>query len=231
MKAFKAHRLPSIVIALSLLAGSANALASKQSAEKYSATDDTGSVIDSEDDNGGSDMVVADEPVAPIPTPGHTDVAALAAPSPSPAPAAAAVAAPAQPAKSFFVAQPAAAADQAQAQAAAPSPSPAAIAAPAAAVADTSASTTVAAAAAAIPTAPAATAVAPVANAAPAPKSAKQAFDRVPRDQVEPLLERLQLVQEIIRHYGRAYDYRVYTVRELENILNRLKAASMQANR
>jgi hypothetical protein len=37
---------------------------------------------------------------------------------------------------------------------------------------------------------------------------------------------RLQLVDSIIRRYGRAYDYRTHTIRELEQILAKLNAST-----
>jgi hypothetical protein len=48
-------------------------------------------------------------------------------------------------------------------------------------------------------------------------------FDAVPADQINPLLRRMKIVQELVQKYGRAYDYRVHTVAELEGILAQLK--------
>lgn len=70
-------------------------------------------------------------------------------------------------------------------------------------------------------------AAAPVAAAPLAPVA--KTYDRVPQDQIDPVLTRLQLVEEIVRRFGRAYDYRTHTVRELEAILQQLKMASLDA--
>lgn len=56
-------------------------------------------------------------------------------------------------------------------------------------------------------------------NQAQATKSKKILFDLVPENQIEPIASRLELVGEIIRKHRRAYDYRVHTVKELEQIL------------
>lgn len=48
-------------------------------------------------------------------------------------------------------------------------------------------------------------------------------YDAVPADQINPLLRRMKIVQELVQKYGRAYDYRVHTVAELEGILAQLK--------
>jgi hypothetical protein len=51
-------------------------------------------------------------------------------------------------------------------------------------------------------------------------------FDPVPQDQAELIARRLQLIDQLIRRHGRAYDYRTLTVRQLESILARLEADS-----
>jgi hypothetical protein len=58
-------------------------------------------------------------------------------------------------------------------------------------------------------------------QAAPA-AAAGAAYDPVPSDQVDGMGRRLKLVEELIRRHGRAYDYRVHTVRELESVLAKL---------
>lgn len=45
------------------------------------------------------------------------------------------------------------------------------------------------------------------------------AFDAVPSDQADSLVRRLKIVEALITRHGRAYDYRIHTVRELEAIL------------
>ena len=61
---------------------------------------------------------------------------------------------------------------------------------------------------------------APVAAAAPA-----RDYDLVPAKQTESIARRLVLVDRLIREFGRAYDYRIHTVKELETILNDLEGA------
>lgn len=56
--------------------------------------------------------------------------------------------------------------------------------------------------------------------------SANPNFDPVPRGQEESIARRLKLVEIMIRRYGRAYDYRMHTLRDLENILAKLDAES-----
>jgi hypothetical protein len=61
-----------------------------------------------------------------------------------------------------------------------------------------------------------------------APKVRKAvAFDAVPVDQTDALVRRLELVQQLIRDYGRAYDYRALTVRQLEGILEALENSEL----
>lgn len=48
-------------------------------------------------------------------------------------------------------------------------------------------------------------------------------FDIVPPDQKGPILNRLILVEKLIREHGRAYDYRAYTTQELEQFLNTIQ--------
>jgi hypothetical protein len=65
----------------------------------------------------------------------------------------------------------------------------------------------------------------PIKTAMPpaAPTTAKVNYDAVPIEQTDAFLKRLQLVSELIQKFGRAYDYRVHTVKELETILSDLK--------
>lgn len=62
---------------------------------------------------------------------------------------------------------------------------------------------------------------------APAPKAPVQknsSYDPVPSDQVNPVVRRLRLVEEIVRKHQRAYDYRMLTTRDLESILASLES-------
>jgi hypothetical protein len=52
------------------------------------------------------------------------------------------------------------------------------------------------------------------------------AFDVVPADQSNAILERLKIVEELIRKYGRAYDYRTHTLKELQLIQGTLESTS-----
>jgi len=56
-------------------------------------------------------------------------------------------------------------------------------------------------------------------------RSESQSFDPVPPAQAESIAQRLKLVEILIRKYGRAYDYRMHTLRDLESILMQLDAA------
>ncbi len=56
-------------------------------------------------------------------------------------------------------------------------------------------------------------------------KTAANAFDPVPENQRGAILKRMQLAEKLVHSYGRAYDYRVTTVKELEQILASLEAA------
>jgi hypothetical protein len=47
-------------------------------------------------------------------------------------------------------------------------------------------------------------------------------FDPVPSDQVDALSRRLTLVNELIRRHHRAYDYRAYTVQDLQTLVAQL---------
>ena len=81
------------------------------------------------------------------------------------------------------------------------------------------------------PSAPKAQAKAPRATpkaqaANPNPVKAEKAeplFDQVPAEQVEGIANRLKLIDTLLRKYGRAYDYRTHTFKELEKILAQLE--------
>ncbi|MGK5082647.1 hypothetical protein WDW37_05020 [Bdellovibrionota bacterium FG-1] len=55
---------------------------------------------------------------------------------------------------------------------------------------------------------------------------ATQPYDPVPVGQVEPLAQRLKLVETLIQRHGRAYDYRIHTIKELQEILSQLDKKS-----
>ena len=55
--------------------------------------------------------------------------------------------------------------------------------------------------------------------------AAKGGYELVPSTQAEPIIHRLKIVEELIRKFGRAYDYRVHTVKELQSILSQLEAS------
>lgn len=63
---------------------------------------------------------------------------------------------------------------------------------------------------------------------APHKPVAAPAFDPVPSDQIPGLTHRLKLVEALIRRHGRAYDYRVHTVKTLETVLARLEASTAE---
>jgi hypothetical protein len=54
----------------------------------------------------------------------------------------------------------------------------------------------------------------------------QEKFDPVPAEQVGLIVKRLRIVERLLREHGRAYDYRSHTLRELEEILNRLQASA-----
>lgn len=55
-------------------------------------------------------------------------------------------------------------------------------------------------------------------------KAKVSSFDIVPEEKIDSIAERLELVERLIREYGRAYDYRSMTRRQLEAELDRLDA-------
>lgn len=68
-------------------------------------------------------------------------------------------------------------------------------------------------------------------QAVPKPAVVKEAYDPVPSDQKGALSIRLKLVEAIIQKHGRAYDYRIHTVRELEALLQRLDSAEKSSSK
>lgn len=57
-------------------------------------------------------------------------------------------------------------------------------------------------------------------------KKSPRTFDPVPSDHIESIAGRLLIVEEILRKYGRAYDYRSHTTNELQRILTKLDRAA-----
>lgn len=57
----------------------------------------------------------------------------------------------------------------------------------------------------------------------PAPKQeARINYDKVPASETAPLMQRLKLVEQLIERHHRAYDYRAFTVKQLQEILKAL---------
>ncbi len=85
----------------------------------------------------------------------------------------------------------------------------------------------VASAEAVLPSPPAPPAQAHAPASVPAqPESAQAergAYDPVPSNQRAAIARRLRLAEKLILEYGRAYDYRIHTVAELEHILEKLQ--------
>lgn len=69
-----------------------------------------------------------------------------------------------------------------------------------------------------------AAAPAPVPTDAPKVLAAPVIYDSVPGDQKDAVLKRIRLVETLVAKYGRAYDYRAYTIAQLEKALNRLES-------
>lgn len=65
-------------------------------------------------------------------------------------------------------------------------------------------------------------------SAAPRETPNTTAFDVVPSDQTDALIKRLKLVETLIKRYGRAYDYRVLTTKDLEGLLAKLEAVPVE---
>jgi hypothetical protein len=60
---------------------------------------------------------------------------------------------------------------------------------------------------------------------------ASPTYDTVPIEQTDAFVKRLGLVSEILKKYGRAYDYRMHTVKELETLLNELGRTEVKSIR
>ncbi|MBL7716871.1 MAG: hypothetical protein JNL01_15505 [Bdellovibrionales bacterium] len=83
-----------------------------------------------------------------------------------------------------------------------------------------------------LPAAPVAEAPNPPTNPIPVPVTATVAaapapvktYDEVPDGLADALEKRLDLVEKLIRDHKRAYDYRSHTVKQLEEILEKLEA-------
>jgi hypothetical protein len=79
-------------------------------------------------------------------------------------------------------------------------------------------------------------AAAPEPTPAPALKSAapadRGAYDPVPSNQRASIAKRLKIVERLILEHGRAYDYRIHTLAELELLLRKLekKASGPQSS-
>lgn len=71
----------------------------------------------------------------------------------------------------------------------------------------------------------------PVVPPPPPPHEDVVPFDPVPKSQKVAIRKRIQLVDRMIAKYGRAYDYRTHTLRELQNILAELEAQAKQRRR
>lgn len=75
-----------------------------------------------------------------------------------------------------------------------------------------------------MPSPPSSTYAAPKSSLSPAASPA--AFDPVPSDQIDSVASRLQLVEQILRKYGRAYDYRSVTASDLMRIYRDLASTT-----
>jgi hypothetical protein len=60
-----------------------------------------------------------------------------------------------------------------------------------------------------------------------APNQKLVTYDTVPLNQSAAMVQRLKLVEDIIRVYGRAYDYRAYTLAELQEIQTHLQTSTL----
>jgi len=56
-----------------------------------------------------------------------------------------------------------------------------------------------------------------------APARSSPNYDSVPLNQRESIARRLKLIEQLVREYGRAYDYRSHTNQDLEKILAQLE--------
>ncbi len=60
------------------------------------------------------------------------------------------------------------------------------------------------------------------------PEAPKKSFDTVPDEQKDGISKRLELVSQLIKRHGRAYDYRQHTLKELRTILAELDEKAFQ---
>lgn len=84
--------------------------------------------------------------------------------------------------------------------------------------------TAAAAPASVIETVPAIPSAKPVAAASA--RLATASFDTVPASQSDAILQRLKIVENLVRKYGRAYDYRAHTLKELLLIQSTLESTA-----
>ena len=61
------------------------------------------------------------------------------------------------------------------------------------------------------------------------PDSAKNPFDNVPEEQRAAIVKRLELVADLIKRHGRAYDYRQHTLKDLRSIISELDDRSFDS--
>lgn len=61
------------------------------------------------------------------------------------------------------------------------------------------------------------------------PESSTAAFDIVPKERVAELSERVKYSYEILKRFGRAYDYKTVTLKEFKSILKDLEASTSEA--
>ncbi len=67
----------------------------------------------------------------------------------------------------------------------------------------------------------------PSAKKSPAkPEASTAIFDVVPRERVEELSERVKYSYEILKRFGRAYDYKTITLKEFKAIVKELEAST-----
>jgi hypothetical protein len=62
-----------------------------------------------------------------------------------------------------------------------------------------------------------------------APSAKAAAFDSVPASQSDAILQRLKIVENLVRKHSRAYDYRTLTLKELQQIESSLNSSKVRA--
>jgi hypothetical protein len=80
------------------------------------------------------------------------------------------------------------------------------------------------------PTVEASTATPMATKPEPAKVAAGDGFDAVPDERVREIAERLKYTNEILKRFGRAYDYRSTTLSEFKKILAKLEASEEKTN-